>query len=384
MSKRLGLFCFWDEEGIVDKYVEYLLQELKENLTKLVVIVNGNIKQADIEKINLYAQEIYFRENTGYDGGAYAEYIRTCLLDADVSDFDEIVLCNNSFFGPIISLEDIFNKMEENEEIDFWGLRLVDKHLFAYLESYFLVFRKAIVRSGDLFDFFAKNDCLDNATYLEVCSCFERGLFAYLEQKGYRYGVYGIPNNYDIFCGADINTIYYHVPIVKKKITDLSKYKKEPLMNVIGYLQGNSRYNVELIFSYMDRKYGKSLICEDFNRDLFEQRFQACERIPTYECEKENLEKFVRENREIYIYGAGFLAGNIWWVYKYKINEFKGFIVSKKTEVTKDTYFGEEVKGIDDVPLNSNIIVALNKKNTLEVKEQIEGKYNVFYFWDVE
>ena len=61
MSKRLGLFCFWDEEGIVDKYVEYLLQELKENLTKLVVIVNGNIKQADIEKINLYAQEIYFR-----------------------------------------------------------------------------------------------------------------------------------------------------------------------------------------------------------------------------------------------------------------------------------------------------------------------------------
>lgn len=58
--------------------------------------------------------------------------------------------------------------------------------------------------------------------------------------------------------------------------------------------------------------------------------------------------------------------------------------MSKKTEVTKDTYFGEEVKGIDDVPLNSNIIVALNKKNTLEVKEQIEGKYNVFYFWDVE
>ena len=69
--KRLCIFCFFDREGIVGKSVEYLLDELRRNSDRLLIVVNGSI-QADSKKIlETYSKDVVVRENIGYDAGAY-------------------------------------------------------------------------------------------------------------------------------------------------------------------------------------------------------------------------------------------------------------------------------------------------------------------------
>ena len=39
--KRMGIFIFYDEAGIVDEYIEVLLSSMQDILERLVVIVNA-------------------------------------------------------------------------------------------------------------------------------------------------------------------------------------------------------------------------------------------------------------------------------------------------------------------------------------------------------
>ena len=39
--KRLGIFFFFDAQGVVDSYVEALLAGMVKNLSELVIVVNG-------------------------------------------------------------------------------------------------------------------------------------------------------------------------------------------------------------------------------------------------------------------------------------------------------------------------------------------------------
>ena len=40
---RLGIFFFFDAQGIVDSYVETLLADMVKNLSELVIVVNGEL-----------------------------------------------------------------------------------------------------------------------------------------------------------------------------------------------------------------------------------------------------------------------------------------------------------------------------------------------------
>ena len=42
--KRIGVFVLYDEDGIVDDFIEYLLLKMREVLNKLVIVVNGDLK----------------------------------------------------------------------------------------------------------------------------------------------------------------------------------------------------------------------------------------------------------------------------------------------------------------------------------------------------
>ena len=42
-NKRLGIYFFYDKQGIVDRFVPYFLDDLCKNLTKLIIICNGKL-----------------------------------------------------------------------------------------------------------------------------------------------------------------------------------------------------------------------------------------------------------------------------------------------------------------------------------------------------
>ena len=70
-KKRLGVFVFYDKDGIVDDYVIYLLNDLKENLDRLVIVCNGALTPDGRDRLEKISPEVYVHENHGYDVGAY-------------------------------------------------------------------------------------------------------------------------------------------------------------------------------------------------------------------------------------------------------------------------------------------------------------------------
>ena len=63
------IFCFYSSNGRLTRDVEYLLSSLRQYAKYVVIVVNGKMDKR--EKLENYSEYIIFRENKGYDAGAY-------------------------------------------------------------------------------------------------------------------------------------------------------------------------------------------------------------------------------------------------------------------------------------------------------------------------
>lgn len=378
---RVGVFCFYDRDGVVSKYVEYILEEIQKSITKLYIVINGNITEKGKRQLGKYSSDIYQRENMGFDGGAYADFFMKYIDYSEMGVWDEVVIFNDTFFGPFIPFTDIFSAME-SEEVDFWGLRCIDVNTYKYIESYFIVFRNKIIKTGDLLYFFRTNyKYMHNATFHETCAVFERGLFGYLVNKGYTYGSYVKDTRYNAYLEADVNIIKCGLPLLKKKCLDFNRYKKSIVDTCIDYILKNTDYDVNMIYEYYMRVYGETYIYEEINYNLVSSRMSGAIPIPAYDVSEEMIVRFLESNPDIYIYGAGMRGGGLWWNYKYRIKNMKGFVVTEKDN--ENDYFGVPIYSVDDIPGNSNIIVALSQIDTKEVAPMILDKHNILFLYSI-
>ncbi len=67
--KRIGIFLFYDSKGIIDEYKVYLLDSLKQMLADLIIVVNGKICDDGLAVLRRFSEDIYIRDNIGFDGG---------------------------------------------------------------------------------------------------------------------------------------------------------------------------------------------------------------------------------------------------------------------------------------------------------------------------
>ena len=72
-KNRLAIFFFFDEEGIVDDYIIYLLNSIKHNIKHLLVVSNGQLCFEGKKKLETITDVILERENKGFDVWAYKE-----------------------------------------------------------------------------------------------------------------------------------------------------------------------------------------------------------------------------------------------------------------------------------------------------------------------
>lgn len=194
--KRLGLFLFFDRDGIVDDYVLFLLRELRTVLTKLIVIVNGSVNEAGYQALSAIADSVVIRENKGFDAGAWREGILTIAGEEKIRKFDELILTNDSYFGPFIPFTTIFERMER-QDVDFWGLSVHGEVEGArcpygyrprYLQTYFLVFRRNVLQ-GEAFYHYWQNQPIFTK-FDELSERFSAVLTQTFADAGYRWGVF--------------------------------------------------------------------------------------------------------------------------------------------------------------------------------------------------
>jgi rhamnosyltransferase len=139
--RRAVIFAQYDIDDIVDAYVMYYLRTLKNVCNHLVFVTTSALPEDEVSKVKDICDNVVLRENVGYDFMSYTvglQYLKN-------GEYDEVVLCNDSVYGPLFPLGETFTKMQ-TQDCDFWGIT-ENYHPTYHIQSYFLVFRKNVLES---------------------------------------------------------------------------------------------------------------------------------------------------------------------------------------------------------------------------------------------
>ncbi|MDE2302079.1 MAG: hypothetical protein KGK11_05920 [Sphingomonadales bacterium] len=119
-ATRCAISFFYDPQGILDDYMVYLLEGLRAHCTRIVFVVNGRLDEASRAKVAPLVDHLVLRENAGFDVWAYKAGL-ALIAETYPEGFDEVVMLNHTFYGPIFPFAEMFDAMARRE-CDFWGM----------------------------------------------------------------------------------------------------------------------------------------------------------------------------------------------------------------------------------------------------------------------
>ncbi len=286
--KRLCVYFIYDKDGIIDDYIIYQIKDLKKNVSFLHCVINGNLTDEGKEKLEAVADEVFERENKGNDIGAYKAALEHMGWDM-IGEYDEIVLMNNTCFGPVYPFEEVFNWAKE-QDVELWGLTHgekidwlgTDNYLHfnkrkKHIQSYFLAFRKPLVGNRFLTNFF--REIPDDASYIMSVCVFEYAFPGYFEQHGYKSAVYCDDRkntNYPLLHRPVLLLKEYRMPLFKKRsffhhYTDvMNNTGGEATYELINFIEEETDYDMSMVWKSVLRITSLSDLvrCAQLNRVL--------------------------------------------------------------------------------------------------------------------
>ena len=152
-KKYIAVFAHYDKHDIVDDYVLYYLENLKLIADKIIFVSDNNLPEIEQNKLQNLCHKVIAEKHGEYDFGSYKRGLEEAYNYS--SDCDAIIIANDSCYGPLKPLVNIFQPMEYSD-CDFWGLTVNQEIYLPHLQSYFLVFNKKIINS-DVFKSFFRN-----------------------------------------------------------------------------------------------------------------------------------------------------------------------------------------------------------------------------------
>lgn len=200
---RYAVYVFYDKDGIVDEYNDVFLKGLKEVVSHLLVICNGTVKAEGRKRLEAIADEVVIRPNEGYDVTAYKEGILRPGFEK-LSEYDEVVICNDTMYGPLYPFSEMFDQMAERD-LDFWGITNFHEvpfdpfgtveygYLPKHIQSFFMVFRRSLVKTRDFQEYWGKFPKIQG--YQEAIGRHEAVFTKKFADKGYRWAVYADSND---------------------------------------------------------------------------------------------------------------------------------------------------------------------------------------------
>ncbi len=272
-ANRCGIFLYYDKDGLVDDYVIYLLESLNPFLNYLLVVCNGPLKEDAYTKLEKVSSEVLIRENEGFDVGGYREGIFHLGLDR-LAQYDETIMFNYTFYGPLYPFSEMFNKMNQLD-LDFWGITKHHKvdpdpfmanrygYLPEHIQSHFLVLRSEFIKSKDYIEFIT--NLKNPQSYIESICEYESIFTKYFADLGYNWDVYVNTDEYEGYAFCPI--MFYlkdliidkRCPIVKRRsfFTDYYDFMLntcgEPTIEAYDYIQENLAYDLDLVWDNLLR-----------------------------------------------------------------------------------------------------------------------------------
>ena len=272
-KKRIGLFLFYNTKGKVYEYVEYLLADISACLNELIIVSNGYLREDGRTALKKYSDKILERPNTGFDAAGWKEGILDCGIEK-IREFDELVLFNDSFFGPFYPFRQVFSEMD-TRDTDFWGLSshgpapsIGNKGPYgnrpAYIQTYFMAFRQSMLNSSAFIDYW--KELKEFSSFTDLVEQHSAILTKHFEDQGFRWDVYS--DTRDLESNDIRKNMSYHMfdsynmvakrrlPIIKRKTFIMPKEQHlrygiaDSLFRTLCYIDKQTDYDVRLIWNY--------------------------------------------------------------------------------------------------------------------------------------
>ncbi len=184
--KRVAIFASYFSSENVPDYIFYYLRGLKEVCDKIIFIADNFTSSTEIAKLKNYVSYVQCERHNEYDFGSYKRGIAYAENNGLLTNADELILCNDSCYGPVFPFADMFREMEKRK-CDFWGIcKNVD--IEEHLQSYFLVFKKQIFSDSSFHEFFA--NVTHQPSREDTILKYETKLTHYFTNKGYSFANY--------------------------------------------------------------------------------------------------------------------------------------------------------------------------------------------------
>ncbi len=258
IKARWGIFSIYDENGAIHQYIYYYLDNIRKCFDRLIIVCNGRLDEEAGNHLRKYTNEIIVRENIGGDAGAYQHIILNYLDAAELANIDELVLLNDTMFGPFVDMQTVFHKME-NEKYHFWGITQNDNIcLPSHIQSYFIGMKKEMLSNECFLEFWKALDVRTNNIKIVVCN-FEIGLTSYFQESGFTWGTLAGETKEFLYANPYFFLKEKQVPFIKRKSFGAYGITQSELEKVIWFIQNNTRYPLEYICEDVKLKYSRNV-----------------------------------------------------------------------------------------------------------------------------
>lgn len=194
--RRLILYSFFDPQGTVGQFVDRALESLRPYADRIVVIVNGSLDTSGSRRLAELADAVIHRENSGFDVGAHrAAVLGEIEIGARWGEFDEIVMTNSTWYGPVGDWAAVFTRMNASPG-HFWGVTdhaptasnpLTRGPVPYHLQSYWIVVRREMFLSADWASYWGGMKPI--VTYADAVVHHELEFTAWFTRRGWRADV---------------------------------------------------------------------------------------------------------------------------------------------------------------------------------------------------
>ena len=393
--KRIAMYAIYDKDGILDGYRKYYLQELRKHVDYIVGVVSGTLTPESRDELSTLTDEFFVRENKGLLAGSWLDGIAHIGWDT-LDRYDELLMLNDSFFGPFYDLSDMFSAMEESDA-DFYGaLRNYEnkeitelngrKFKHGYLRGsicYFYIIKEKLLHSPEFKKYWgAKPEIKDD---WDTFFFSEFDFYDYVIDAGFKVDAYQ-GNNLEGYCNDSLSLCMSKL-IENEKIpfmrirplaSDMRSYELQvgygnDARLALEYVDKYTNYDVNLIWDYILRTKNLRYIWQQLQLE--------------YVVDRNSLEKPFSYNKPVAVILHIYYEDQIDRIVNYCKNFPEGtcFFITAVQKSTKDKIDSAfSCNGLNYIcRIRPNVGVAMSTLWVTYAEVVLSGKYEyIFYFHD--
>ncbi len=171
-NKRLFLFAAYDKNGIIDDALIFYVSNLAK-FGDIIVFMDNDANESEINKLKKHTIYTGAQRHGEYDFGSYKRAYQYARNKNILKNYDTIYLLNDSVFGPMFDMTDLFQKMDA-KKTDAVSMVISKHKTHSFMESWFVQLNKKIFLS-DWFDKFMSGVKKEPDKYI-ITVKYEHGL----------------------------------------------------------------------------------------------------------------------------------------------------------------------------------------------------------------